>query len=638
IIFDNQYFINQFFDVLKEDFNQLVIISMIVVFLILLLFFGRIEIALITFIPIIISWMWTLGLMGLFKIEINIFNIIISTFVFGLGIDYCIFIMNGIMANYREGNHSLVPYKLSILLSAITTITGIGVLIFARHPALKSIAIVSIFGISTVVIISYTLLPLLFTFLTKSNGRRRLAPVTLFGTLASLVTFVLFLGCALIVTVILPMIFIIPVRRKKKKQMISHMIYLFCRFIVGIGFFIRKRYIDRQILDFENPSVIISNHQSQLDLVLLLQLHPKMIVLVNKWVWNNPFYGFIIRFADFYPIYKGLDFNFEALQKKVSEGYSVLAFPEASRSPDGQIKRFHQGAFGIADMLGLELQPVMIHGAYDCLPKTEHFLKPGTIALKTFPRFKPRYIEYDGLRTYRSQVKEVTAFYRTEYRKLGEQEETPSYFRYKIISQFIFKGPVLEWYARLKLKFENNYNFYNEIIPRETSVVDLGCGYGFLSIMLGWTSKDRNIVGIDYDEGKIAVARNIVRYTQHIDFVEGDITAGDIPDGDIYILNDVLHYLKEEQQLRVLEQCMDSISEDGMVILRDADTGLKRRTIYTKFTEIQSTRVFRFNKTRNRLTYISGQTIEEFVKKKGFTFQRHDHSRLTSNITYIITR
>ncbi len=105
IIFDNQYFINQFFDVLKEDFNKLVMISMVVVFLILLLFFGRIEIALITFIPIMISWLWTLGLMGLFKIEINIFNIIISTFIFGLGIDYCIFIMNGIIANYREGEH-----------------------------------------------------------------------------------------------------------------------------------------------------------------------------------------------------------------------------------------------------------------------------------------------------------------------------------------------------------------------------------------------------------------------------------------------------------------------------------------------------------------------------------------------------
>ena len=113
----------------------------------------------------------------------------------------------------------------------------------------------------------------------------------------------------------------------------SYLIYLSTRFIVRISFTIRKNYIRRELADFSSPSVIISNHQSQLDLVFLLQLNPKLIVLVNKWVWNNPFYGFIIRFADYYPVYKGLDYNREVLKKKVAEGYSILAFPEGSRSP-----------------------------------------------------------------------------------------------------------------------------------------------------------------------------------------------------------------------------------------------------------------------------------------------------------------
>ena len=55
---------------------------------------------------------------------------------------------------------------------------------------------------------------------------------------------------------------------------------------------------------------------------------------------------------------------------------SQMALAEKAElsSPDGKIKRFHQGAFGIADMLDLEVQPLIIHGAYDALPKTEHFL------------------------------------------------------------------------------------------------------------------------------------------------------------------------------------------------------------------------------------------------------------------------
>lgn len=638
IIFDNQYFINQFFDVLKEDFNKLVVISMVVVFLILLLFFGRIEIALITFIPIMISWLWTLGLMGLFKIEINIFNIIISTFIFGLGIDYCIFIMNGIIANHREGEISLTPYKLSILLSALTTIAGIGVLIFAQHPALKSIALVSIFGISTVVLISYTLLPLLFDFLTRKGGKRRLEPVTLFSFLGTLVTFLLFLGFAFLVTLILPVFIVLPLRIATKKKMLNRLIYLFTSFIAGIGFFIKKKYINEDLLDFNKPSVIISNHQSQLDLILMLKLHPKMIILVNKWVWNNIFYGSIIRFADFYPVYKGLDHDFKKLQKKVNEGYSILAFPEGSRSPDGKIKRFHQGAFGIADMLGLEIQPVMIHGAYDCLPKTEKILKPGTITMKFFPRMKPRFTAYGGMKTYRDQVKEVTAFYREEVKRLDEQVGTPAYYRKKLISQYIYKGPVLEWYLRIKLRLEKDYDFFNNIIPREASVVDLGCGYGFLSVMLGLVSENRQITGMDYDEQKIAVARNVSRHMKHIHFSSGDITSGEIPKGDVYILNDVLHYLPVNLQLRVLDQCMEAIPDNGMIIFRDADTELKRRTRFTKFTEIQSTKIFRFNKTEYKLSYLPASTIESFIKEKGCSFKRVDHSKFTSNITYLITK
>jgi len=638
IIFDAQYFINQFFEVLKEDFNKLVTISMIVVFLILLLFFGRIEIALVTFIPIMISWMWTLGLMGLFGIEINIFNIIISTFIFGLGIDYCIFLSNGIIADHREGKLSITPYKLSILLSALTTIGAIGVLIFARHPALQSIALVSIFGISTVVLISYTLLPLLFSFLVRSKGVSRLEPLTLSGIIATIVFFMLFLGSAFVATLFLPVIMLLPIKRKLKKRLVSRLIYYSNSIIVAIGFTIRKNYVNRELADFSKPSVIISNHQSQLDLVLLLQLNPKIVVLVNKWVWNNAFYGFIIRFADFYPVYKGLDHNFDGLKQKVAEGYSILAFPEASRSPDGTIKRFHQGAFGIAHMLGLEVQPLIIHGAYDALPKTEHFLKKGSVTMKFYPRIKPEFMEYDGARTYRLQAKELTAFYRQEYQKLQQELETPNYFRRKLTGLFLYKGPVLEWYLKVKLKMERNYSFYHGTIPRDASVLDLGCGYGFLSIMLGLCSGERLITGIDYDEGKITAASKAAAEMEHVSFRYGDLSTCDIPSAQVIILNDVLHYLTEALQIGLLERCMDALPPNGMLILRDADAELKRRTLYTKFTEFQSTRLFRFNKTAHPLTYLPARTLEKLAESKGFKWERIDQARLTSNVTYIIRK
>ncbi len=638
VIFDGQYFVNQFFEVLKEDFSKLVTISMIVVFLILLLFFGRIEIALITFIPILLSWMWTLGLMGLFHIEINIFNIIISTFVFGLGIDYAIFMMNGLIANYREGNQSLAPYKLSILLSALTTVGAIGVLIFARHPALQSIALVSIFGISTVVLISYTLLPLFFNFLINSKGKPRLEPLTLTGIISTFVFFMLFLGTALLATLLLPLVILMPARKRQKKRVMTYLIFLSTRFIVKMGFTIRKNYINRELADFSSPSVIISNHQSQLDLVFLLQLNPKLIVLVNKWVWNNAFYGFVIRFADYYPVYKGLDYNLEGLKKKVAEGYSILAFPEGKRSPDGTIKRFHQGAFGIADMLGLEIQPVFIHGAYEALPKTEHFLKQGSLTMKFYPKIRPEFMEHDGNRSFRVQAKTLTAFYRNEYKSLQRQLGDTDYYRNNLVGRFTYKGPVLEWYLKVKLSMEKNYAFYHEIVPRNAKVVDLGCGFGFLTIMLGLTSGERSITGIDYDDRKIAAARMAAHGMEHIRFSADDITTCQLPAADLYILSDVLHYLTEALQVSLLERCLDALPAEGMVILRDADADLKRRTRYTKFTEFQSTRIFKFNKTRYPLTFLPASTIEKLAESKGFQWKRMDQAKLTSNVTYIISR
>ncbi|UCG28231.1 MAG: MMPL family transporter, partial [Bacteroidales bacterium] len=178
IIFDKSFITDKIIEVLQSNFRFLVFVSLTIVFSILLIFFGRIELAIISFIPILLSWLWTLGIMGLLSIKFTIFNIIISTFVFGLGIDYTIFIMRGLQQEYKFGYQNFSSYKTSVFLSACTTIIGIGALIFARHPALRSIAAVSIAGVGSVVIISYTILPVLFQWLTNREKDKESEPFT----------------------------------------------------------------------------------------------------------------------------------------------------------------------------------------------------------------------------------------------------------------------------------------------------------------------------------------------------------------------------------------------------------------------------------------------------------------------------
>ena len=79
---------------------------------------------------------------------------------------------------------------------------------------------------------------------------------------------------------------------------------------------------------------------------------------------------------------------------------------------------------------------------------------------------------------------------RREYRKLYETYNRPCnpYFRDMLIKSYTYKGPVLEWYMRVKIRLEKCYTLFDRIVPREGTVVDLGCGYGPLSYMLAMLS------------------------------------------------------------------------------------------------------------------------------------------------------
>jgi 1-acyl-sn-glycerol-3-phosphate acyltransferase len=138
---------------------------------------------------------------------------------------------------------------------------------------------------------------------------------------------------------------------------------------------------------FDKPAVIISNHQSHLDLMGMMMLTPKLIILTKNWVWHNPFYGIVIRYADFFPI-TDTDQMLNDLKQKVSEGYSVMIFPEGTRSVDCRIQRFHRGAFYLAEQLGLDIIPVFIDGFGKVLPKKSWHLHPGNMTVEVMERVK----------------------------------------------------------------------------------------------------------------------------------------------------------------------------------------------------------------------------------------------------------
>lgn len=150
---------------LTSDFNYIGIVCSAIVFLFLWYSFGKLRIAILAFIPMVISWLWILGIMSLVGIKFNIVNIILATFIFGQGDDYTIFVTEGCLYERRTGRPMLATYKHSIILSALIMFAGIGVLVLARHPALHSLGSITIIGMLVVVLMANIIPPVIFKVL-----------------------------------------------------------------------------------------------------------------------------------------------------------------------------------------------------------------------------------------------------------------------------------------------------------------------------------------------------------------------------------------------------------------------------------------------------------------------------------------
>ena len=147
---------------LSDDFNYIGWACACIVFFFLWASFRSLPLALLSFLPMAVSWLWILGIMALLGIQFNIINIILSTFIFGQGDDYTIFMTEGTVYEYKHHRPMLASYRRAILLSALIMFIGIGSLIIARHPALHSLAEVTIVGMFSVVLMAFIIPPLAF--------------------------------------------------------------------------------------------------------------------------------------------------------------------------------------------------------------------------------------------------------------------------------------------------------------------------------------------------------------------------------------------------------------------------------------------------------------------------------------------
>ncbi len=380
LIYDKQAFVHELISLIHTSLDQLTYISGAIVFIIFFITFRNVKQTIITLLIIFLSCFTSLGIIALLGIQLNIFNLIVISFIFGLGVDYSIFI-----SHTQKSSTALTINKQAITFSTITTLIGIGVLLLAEHPVLTSIAQTSIIGICTVFLLSIVLLP----FLLKIKYRNLVHSMSVYSTL--------FLGGSFIslITVILCAIPMNTISRRK-----------FINKLIRIGsIVICKSAFDLDI-KWNNPkvktgisSIFICNHQSIVDIPIFLSKKENTVLIANQGVFNNFIYGFFIRKAGYINSNWSTEKILHEVKERLNEGFSVLIFPEGTRTSDGQIHRFKKGAFLMAQELNCPLVPHVISGGYQGLSR-HHFL---------FNRSRVRIegLEPITITDYRNQTKET---------------------------------------------------------------------------------------------------------------------------------------------------------------------------------------------------------------------------------------
>ncbi len=490
---------------LSDNFNFVLFSAGFIVFVFLTISFGRAELSIISFIPLTISWFWILGIMYICGISFNIVNIILATFIFGQGDDYTVFITEGLIYEHSRGRKVLDSFKSSVAISSLIMFVGIGSLVFAQHPAMKSLGIVVVIGMFSVVAAAYIFPPMLYNFLVKErNGTPRIFPYTFRSMANSLFYFLKFLWICILMRV-----YTIFVKNRDKIHSQMHryvqMIYKAPR----VKFEVSNPHGEH----FSKPSLIIANHQSSFDILAIKSLAKKILFLTNDAQQKNFIYGSFLKKADFYPSSLGYDVLTEKFKPLVAQGYSIVIFPEGTRSNNGQVHRFHQGAFYLAKQLNLDIVPVVLLGLNLIFKKGSLIVNPGKMVLEIGKRFTqddPLMADttLETARNFRHHI-----INRLE--DMHKRHQNTDFYRQLVLHNYLYKGSEI---ANTVKKNLNGNLEYIDTFEGSTKHID-NCGYGEIALMFALVHPETEVRASDPDPDKILVAKNCVSVPPNLKYI-----------------------------------------------------------------------------------------------------------------------
>lgn len=175
----------------------------------------------------------------------------------------------------------------------------------------------------------------------------------------------------------------------------------------------RFRTTGVRIHDPRRPYIAVANHESFADIFLLSHLPWEMKWLSKEAIFKIPFMGWMMRMAGDVAVRRG-DANSRAqaladCRDRLEKGVSVMIMPEGTRSPDGTVQKFHDGAFRLAVETGCPILPIAVAGTRACLAKGSWIIGRANAIARVLPPVETAGLTLDDVPALRERVRQMIA-------------------------------------------------------------------------------------------------------------------------------------------------------------------------------------------------------------------------------------
>jgi 1-acyl-sn-glycerol-3-phosphate acyltransferase len=527
---------------------------------------GSLELVLLVMLPVAAGLAWVLVVMG---IPATIQNLGIVTVVMVATTVGGLFLVRADLALFRGQREPRTATLGSFALCALTTMVGFGALAVARGSELTPARMHAFLGMEASLAAAMLLVPAgarMFLRRSACGGAPRLHHLA--GGLWCLVYLVVI--HFILLAIALPIAILIHPRsrelrarwlRRLARPGLAGLAHTFPYGKVICTGFSRDA--------FSKPAVIVSNHESIVDIPILARMPCDLRLTIKGQWWAHPLIGAGVKALGHIRVERGdPDSVIRECSKAFAQGSSIHFFPQGTRSRYDAPVRFHKGAFELAIHLNAEIQPVVLCDTWTCLPRGAIWVENSCMRMRALPRITPSTFDYAlGAKALAKHAEEL--IYRAWMDEL-ELNNTPVILRRKVGRLYRYQGPRAALGVFFRLRRDPGLLKLHSLVPRRGLVLDLGCGYGATAHWLAQSGPERKLLGVDRNAEKIRVARCSACGSQQVAFEEQDIDTWALPECSAVLLLDVLGSAVTPEAADLLGRAFTALERGGRLLLRVA--------------------------------------------------------------------